>query len=300
MSMALYTTEILENIRSCLSALELIAAVNANDLFYKCAVNSPKLQDILCLRSGTKTRPQCYEIMRNRRDCRGFLGYMGTIGLTPCAGMLQDDSYQAARPIPTVRLSPALCLIRNETERDNRTKTLVTPDENSEFSRCDMVSLTIQPADLGRIGFEMFLCDPPAHAAFLRLCYRHTETSFEMHVYHDSEKDSPLVLGTLLEEARSAEGRVFSESGMNDSIAREHSIDAIASQFIKAYGGSFLLDLKQSWVMLYTIAPTEEEWETMRNVLVEEEAKRELMDPGEYAAWMDKLLLAGKKREIDA
>lgn len=62
------------------------------------------------------------------------------------------------------------------------------------------------------------------------------------------------------------------------------------SQYTVAHGVSFLLDCETSWMRLGAIIPSEKEWVTMRQVLAEEEARKELMGHSNHAAWMERFL----------
>lgn len=78
--------------------------------------------------------------------------------------------------------------------------------------------------------------------------------------------------------------------GSSTKSLSDTTLAAVTSEYIAIHGGSFSLDLKGSWIKLNAIISTEEEWETMRNILYEEEEKKKKMDPGHYAAWKAKLL----------
>jgi len=152
---------------------------------------------------------------------------------------------------------------------------------------------------MGRIGSDMLLSDPPTNEANVYLCYRHTETSYTVSIQYHSKNDFPLTYGALFEAktAEAAEGTM--RIMQSDSVTRQSvssvpvndvALDDLMSQYTKAHGGFFLLDLEASLVLLNAIVPTEEEWETMGQVLAEEEEKKNLMDPREYAAWVERLL----------
>jgi hypothetical protein len=59
---------------------------------------------------------------------------------------------------------------------------------------------------------------------------------------------------------------------------------------VEANGGSFYLDLEESWVHLNAAVPTAGEWETMEKALAEEEVKKKSIDPKKYERWMKECL----------
>lgn len=289
---ALHTTGIVEHILSHLPAFDLIAAANVNDFFYNCAVKSPDISQTLCLRSGVTNTPQCYRVHRFWTGCNGIP--MTTIGLTPSAGTSGNDTDQWAEPCTAVRLCPALCpmdedLLRRENiaaPTDNLRKLRINGNQSSLF--------TVGPNEVGRL--DMFVCDPPVSGACIFLCYRHVGTSAMVFINYTSPQDSLLTFNSIFEGAWSAtNGCVGLVDGtdagkLGAAHAFNRTLDKLTSEYIKVHGGSFVLDLKSSWIKLNVIVPTEEEWETMRQVLAEEEEKKEKMDPDEHAAWMAQLL----------
>jgi hypothetical protein len=144
----------------------------------------------------------------------------------------------------------------------------------------------------------MLVCDPPVKNATVLLRYKHSGTSAGAFIWYLSSRGPDLTLGAIFEEAKSvAHGMVCTDEGTDvvsgGPIQRRKcnsTLEAVMSAYIKTHGGSFALDLEASWIRLNAVVPTEEEWETMRQVLAEEEAKKKLMDPDEHAAWMAKLL----------
>ena len=211
--------------------------------------------------------------------------------------MLHDDNSQSARICPAVRLCPALCPRESRRLQKNRAKTMVAPYEEGEFDGDEAFSFTVQPSDIGRLN--MSVCDPPVIGAYIFLRYKHIGTSTGACVlYLSSCHDSGLTFGAIFEEAKSiASGMVWLDDdktvmgrGRYQKFMHNSTLEAVTAAHIKTHGGSFMLDLKASWIRLDAVVPTEEEWETMRQVLAEEEAKKKLMDPDEHAAWMAKLL----------
>jgi hypothetical protein len=145
----------------------------------------------------------------------------------------------------------------------------------------------------------MLVCDPSVTQATISLRYIHSETSAGVYIsYHGWSKDSGFTLGAIFEKAKSVTyGSVCIDDGVNVVSGRpinqrrcNSTLEAVTSTYIRTHGGSFLLDLKVCYIRLLAVVPTEEEWETMRQFLAEEEAKKKLMDPDEHAAWMAKLL----------
>jgi hypothetical protein len=176
----------------------------------------------------------------------------------------------------------------------------VTPPRNRAPTKNDTLSFAVRPIDVGRVGFDMFLADPPTSEAHVYLLFRHIETSYDVSINYSSRTGSPLTYGALFEEARSAETTVWlleKDSGKGDPRkgvpVSDVTLDEVISQYTKTHRGSFLLDLEASLLQLGVIVPTEGEWKTMRQVLAEEEVEMSLMDPGEHAALMEKLLAWG-------
>jgi hypothetical protein len=144
---------------------------------------------------------------------------------------------------------------------------------------------------MGRLGSDMFLSNPPATEACIYLRYRHTGDSFAVTIQYTSRHESTLTLDQVFKEAESAQGVVWLEEWDASSpyptirpVDEDVTLDMVTSTYIGLHGGSFLLDLQESWMQLDAIVPTEEEWETIRQVLVDEEEKKKLMDPDQHAA----------------
>jgi hypothetical protein len=291
---ALHTTEILELILSHVPAFDLIAAANVNEFFYNCAVNSPNIQQTLFLRPSANTTPQCYRVHRSWIGSNGKVATMTTIGLTPSAGMSNNDIDQWAERCTAVRLCPALCpmdedLLRRENiaaPTDDLRKLRRNGNQSSRF--------TVGPNEVRSL--DMFVCDPPVTGASIFLCYRHVVTSAMAFISYTTSQDSQLTFNSIFEGAWSAtNGCVGLVEGadvgnLGSTRAFDSTLDAVTSEYIKTHGGSFELDHKVSWIKLNVIVPTEEEWETMHQVLAEEEEKKKTMSPGHHAAWMAQLL----------
>lgn len=289
---ALRTPEILELILSHVPAFDLIAASNVNDFFYNCAVNSPSIQKTVILHSGVHAPPQCYRIHRSWTGSDGRTVTRTTIGLTPSAGMSSDDTMQWAEPCTAVRLSPALRHIDHYVAREN----IATPTDDLRKLRLygnETLHFTVGLIEIGRL--DMLVSDPPVTGANICLCYRHDRTSATVNINYASAPDPQVTLESIFKEAWSAtDGFIFLVEGADVGGASTKSLsdttlDAVISEYIENHGGSFALDLKGSWTKLNAITPTEEEWETMRQILAEEEVKKKRMDPGHHAAWMAKL-----------
>lgn len=291
---ALRTTEILEIILSHVPAFDLIAATNVNDFFYNCAVNSPIIQQTMLLRSGVHSPPQCYRIHRSWTGSSGEQVRRTTLGLTPSAGMSNDDTSQWAEPCTAVRLCPALRQVDHYVAREN----IVTPTDdlrNLRINGNEMLLFTATPIEIGRL--DMFASDPPVTGASIFLCYKHAGTSFAVYIHYANAHGSQLTFNSIFEGAWSAtNGSIALVEGADVSGACMKSLSdttlaAVTSEYIELHGGSFALDLKSSWIKLNAIVPTEAEWDTMQQILAEEEEKKKKkMDPGHHAAWMAKLL----------
>ena len=194
---------------SYLFGRDLIVAVNVSEFFYNCAINSPSIQETLFLRPSTKVRPHGYKIDRTRSDSHGEEVIMSTIGLTPSAGMLSDDTGQLAVPCDFVRLCPVLYSCSCEGPKRNRPQTMVAPYEDTDICEYDSLGFTVRPTDMGRI--KMYVSDPPFSRAYISLCYRHVETSFGVMAAFTRTKGSPLTFDDIFEEAGSTSGDVWLE-----------------------------------------------------------------------------------------
>jgi hypothetical protein len=285
---ALHTTEILEPIMSHLPGFDLIAAANVNDFFYNCAVNSPDTQQTLFLRPGVNTTPECYRVHRSWIGSSGREEKSTTIGLTPSAGMSTNDTSQWAEPCTAVRLCPALRPMDAHLLREN----IATPTDDLRKLRRNgnkRILFAAGPNEVGRL--DMYACDPSVTGASICLCYRHVGTSFMIVINYTSSQIYQLTFNSIFEEAWSATNGtiILVEDGVMKS-AHGTTLDAVTSEYIKSHGGSFALDFKASWIKLNVIVPTEEEWETMREVLAEEEEKKNKMHPAFHAAWMAHVL----------
>jgi hypothetical protein len=288
-SKALHTTEILELILSHVPAFDLIAAANVNYFFYNCAVNSPSIQQTLFLRSGVNTPPQCYRIRRSWTGSRGQKERSTTIGLTPSAGTSTNDSKQRAKPCTAVRLCPALRPMDDHLLREN----IATPaDELRKLRRHgkERFLFTAGPNELGPL--DMFVSDPPITTANITLCCKHVKTSAMVFIDYTSADDSSVTTKSIFEGAWSAKNGavVLAEGTVMVKSAHATTLDEVTSEYIKIHGGSFALDFKSSSIKPNVIVPTEEEWETMRQILAEEEEKKKKMHPDVHAAWMAHLL----------
>ena len=195
-----------------------------------------------------------------------------------------------------VRLCPALGSGEWEPPRRNRAEVLIDAGPDYGFYANDTAWFTVRPDELGRID-DMFVSDPPAARALIFLAYKHVETSFRVSILYTSTQGSKLTFRSIFEQARSVQGKIETKQGNISSrraplpkIFYNVTLDAVMSQYTSIHGGSFQLDLKTCWINLKAIVPTEEEWETMRQVLAEEEEKKKLMDPDEHAVWIAKLL----------
>jgi hypothetical protein len=220
---------------------------------------------------------------------------MTTIGLTPSAGMATDDTGQWAEPCTAVRLCPALRLDDDEITRENRAASTGAIRKVGLHGN-EKLSFVAGPNEIGRVN--MFISDPSTHSASILLCYRHVETSSTICIHYTSARDVPLTFPAIFEGARSATNGFISlkanQASKSESLPKrlyKGALDAMTSEHSKIHGGSFELDLKNCSIKLNNaIVPTEEEWETMRQVLAEEEEKKKKMDPGVHAAWMAQLL----------
>jgi hypothetical protein len=238
--------------------------------------------------------PQCYQVNRTRIDDYGREVKIGTLGLTPTAGMLKDDIDQWAVPRDVLRLCPALQLkYRPPT---NRAKTVVDPYRYTSFHEEDVLEFTAGPIDTGHL--DMFASDPPATRAETFLYYNHVETFLAVSIRFCIIQDRQLTIADIFEEAKSADGQIWlirKDASRHPQTPYEHvsnklTLDAVMSSYIEEHGGYFILNLDRSWIELNALVPTEEERDTMRQVLAKEEEKKKLMDPHEYAAWTKKIL----------
>lgn len=219
------------------------------------------------------------------------------IGLTPSAGMLHDDDSQWARTCRVVRLCPALRPRETKQRQRNRAKIMVSTSREPDFDGDEESSFTVQPNEIGHL--DIFISDPPIAGANVFPRYKHIGTSCWAYVVCPTAyRASGLTIGAVFEQAKSTTyssvwldvGGDVPGQGCVWKMMRKSTLNAVTSAYIKTYGGSFVLDLEASSIRLYAIVPTEEEWETMRQVLAEEEKKKKLMDPDEHAAWIEKLL----------
>lgn len=162
-SKALHTREVLALIISHRTTFDLIAAANANDFFYNCAVDSPIIQQALLLRSGVNTSPQCYRLYRSWTGNLGSQVRTREIGLTPSAGMSSDDTDQSAEPCTAVRLCPALRPMDAHLLREN----IATPTDDLRklrFNGNERLLFTAGPSEVGRLLFA--IRQSPGRASF--------------------------------------------------------------------------------------------------------------------------------------
>jgi hypothetical protein len=218
-----------------------------------------------------------------------------TLGLTPSAGMASDDTRQWAEACNAVRPCPALRLNDHDITRENRA-TSTGALRKVGLHGNEKLSFIAGPNEIGRV--DMFISDPPTHSASILLCYKHVETSSTICIHYTSARDVPLTFPAIFEGARTATNGLISftekqasKSGSLSKRLYKGALDAVTSEYLEIHGGSFELDLKNCSIKLNNaIVPTEEEWETMRQVLAEEEEKKKKMDPDVHAAWMVQLL----------
>lgn len=288
-SKALYTTEILKHILSYLSGPDLIAAVDVNDFFYNCAANSPDIQEIMFLRPSNKPQQQLYRIIRYGLDSNGNHRKIFMIAFTPSA--LPNDQYGGVIwRCRALRLCPALRLFDSQWIRNNRAKGVCYGNKSYKDGK---VAFAVRPTDVGRFGSHMFVSDPPVTKAKIHLRYEHTKTHYVVVVDHDIDMGCPLTFDAIFEEAESSIvtgcihlgtlGKVSEDRYrwfMNNwTLVDDVTFSEVTSEHIKTFGGSFVLDLEESWMELGGVVPTEEEWETMYEVLAEEESKKQLVGP---------------------
>jgi hypothetical protein len=61
---------------------------------------------------------------------------------------------------------------------------------------------------------------------------------------------------------------------MHRVLLPNSSIQSVVTAHMEAHGGSFVLDLEQSWVDPHAVVPTDQEWETMYEVRARPEVKK--------------------------
>jgi hypothetical protein len=321
----LQTPELLENILSFLPGCDLINASKVNELFYDCILRCPATQETMLLRPSSGPVPQCYSLLLTRAadGSWGLLVVVRALGLTPAAGMQDDDISQGALPCPAVRLCPLLRLDDTEFKGRNRAVGLSEDDRDPTSSHCysplgtDIARFT---AELGLTDMERFpgmmITDPPQNEAAIQLWLRHSDKPAGLSVFHRVKQNSPLTLTELVKSAKLATGQVFTHlyscpdhnkpacacgrSEWERRLGTFHgkSVETLASNYVQKFGGSFLLDLDQSYVLLNAVVPTADEWETMQDVFAAEEAKKELYDAGSYDAWIKWLLAPSASQAI--
>lgn len=100
-------------------------------------------------------------------------------------------------------LVPPLRKCHDEPFRRNRAKTLFLNYDNTPCEN-ELVAFTAGPTDMGRVGSDMCLSDPPLTEAGVHLCFRHIRTSFVVSIQYSIKRDSPLTFDSLFEEAESS------------------------------------------------------------------------------------------------
>jgi hypothetical protein len=112
----------------------------------------------------------------------------------------------------------------------------------------------------------MLLSNPPATEAVIYLRYRHTGDSFAVTIQYTSRHESTLTFDEVFKEAETAKGVMWLEGWDVSSpfptirpVDEDVMLDMVTSTYIGIYGGSFLLDLQESWMQLDAIVPMEEE-----------------------------------------
>lgn len=310
-SLTLQTTEILEHILSFLPGPDLFVASNVNRFFLNCIVNSPAARQTLLFSSTVKPLPECYQVHRIRRDVWGIRLGSSTLALTPTAGVQHDDLYHWATRCLVVRLCPGLQLSRPDNNKD-RVTTEMGRYRDYRDERSTRATFIVQPTEMTRLGHQVLLTDPPVRGLRVYLCYRHSHSFTAVNVSTTIKQDSPFTLNGLVKSARLSKRAVWideEEPVVPRSWCRcrwaracdfhrkprrvdQHglSLEEVVAQEIRKHGGSFLLDLKLSWVDLEVIVPTAKEWELMEQVLAEEPAEKKQVSPNEAPVGVKQLL----------
>jgi hypothetical protein len=286
----------LEHIFSSLPGSDLVTLGDVNNTFYDCIANSPAIQQKLFLRPSTKPLPQCYTVFGRARHRRGTSVGMISFGLTPYMGPQSNDRYQRVVPCLAIRLCPGLRPNISKGNPQNRAMMLPLSHRMFPVLETDRARLTAPAAETTRIGREMFLTDPPLNEVEVFLLYKHTNSSFAVSVTCKVKQDSPLTMGAIMKSVKQAKGGVWLEEEIpkeprfwcrcqwgrscdfHREMRRRHlsgvSLQTVLATEMKASGGSFVLDIEQSWLDSQAIIPIDEEWETMLEIHAGDEADK--------------------------
>jgi hypothetical protein len=313
-SQVLQSPEILGHILSFLPASDLMNASKISEFFHDCIVTCTATRETLFLRPSAKPVPKGYEVA-------WFLDageYTRRLTLYPypsrLSGWLTGWIPKPNAIYPSIETEPCdlmrgLCPHLQSTWKEDLNGCKSNRafewdhDEWSFLAQQGKVRFTAQPNEMERFP-DMLLADPPRTEVYVHLYYEHTlYPDLGMRVERNIKQDSPLTMKTLLESADMSKGEVRAwgfpnlqslrpppDPGIGFSIM---SLKDVRSDLVQGYKGSFLLDLKNSYMTLGAVIPTAEEWETMRDHLAKEEVRKSSMTPEAYNAWYDDLLDVG-------
>jgi hypothetical protein len=126
--------------------------------------------------------------------------------------------------------------------------------------------------------------------------YKHTDAPFAVSVTCKVKQDYTLTMGAMMKSAKQAKGGVWLEEEIpkeprfwcrcqwgrscdfHREMRRRHlsdvSLQTVIATEMKARGGTFVLDIEQSWLDSQAIVPTDEEWETMLEIHAGDEADK--------------------------
>jgi hypothetical protein len=287
----------LEHIVSFLPGLDLITAGGVNKFFYNCIVNAPATPQTLFFRLDTKPLPPCWWVFCRRRYSDEAVRRSVTLGLSRNAGLREDDRNIGVTPcVAVLRLCPVLQPRLQERKYKNRAITSEGFMNIYENLAPDRAKFAAQLTEMTRLGGDMFLADPPVKEVDVFLRYAHTNSAFAVSVTTTVKQDSPITLGGMMKSAKQAKEVLRIEEEvpkeprfwckcrwtrscefhreMHRVLLPNASIQSVVTAHMEAHGGSFVLDLEQSWVDPHAVVPTDQEWETMYEVRARPEVKK--------------------------
>jgi hypothetical protein len=227
----------------------------------------------------------------------------------------EHDFAQGVTPYLAVRLCPALRPEIQEKEIENRAIPTQISNNFSEHLKGDRAKFTTQLAEITRLGGDMFLADPPLKEVEVHLRHTHTDSDFAVSVTTTVRQESLLTLGGMIKAAKQAKESLWLKEEVlkeprfwcrcrwtrccdfhretSPRVLHNSSLQSVVTAHTKANGGSFVLDIAQSWVDPQAVIPTEEEWKKMYEVRSEEEARKKQQVINDPSAQM------GQMRDLD-